>query len=174
MPFDPSNMQDLWAAFPTGSLDVPGTMTVTGVQVLKGRDQQSVWFWPEDARFGKPGTALFDEARSRLDLLPDLTDISTWLTALRVLADRTNIDPHRGVLWVPKGKEVFDRKRGSSGKAIAGWSLRTLTKQATFPIETTDEIVALMRALAMTNCACGKVFKSLCPMHGDSKHRPWR
>jgi len=174
MPFDSTAIQDLWNAFPTGHFDIPGTMTVTGVQVLKGRDGQAVWFWPEEARFGKPGTALFDEARGRLDLLPDLSDNATWFAVLRLLAERCNIDPRRGMMWVPKAKEVVDKKRWSTGKAIAGWSLRTLTKQATFPVELNDEVLALLQAVAMTNCACGRGPMRLCPLHGESKARPWR
>lgn len=174
MAFDPTMTPDLWAAFPRGYLDVPGTVTVGGHQVLRGRDGVPVWFWPQEVKFSRPGLDLFDDCKDKLVLLPDITDTATWAVAIRVLAERCHIDPQRGALWVPKGKEVIDRQRGSSGKAIAGWSLRTVTKQVLFPIAVSDEKVALLRALAMTNCACGRGPMMQCPIHGDSRHRPWR
>lgn len=167
---------DLWKAFPAGYLAEAGTLTVCGAQAFRGKDHSIVWYWPQDARFGKPGTDLFDEARQRLDLLPDLEDPSTWSAAVRLLASRCNLDYGRkGVLWVPKAKEVIDRKRWSSGKALVGWTLRTMSRQATFPIpDVNDELVALLRAIAMTNCACGRGLQRDCPQHGEIKARPWR
>jgi len=172
MPFDAS-IRDLCAAFPIGYLGIPGTMTVAGMQVLKDRQGQNIWFWPQEVKFGKPGTTLFEEAREKLELLPDLTDDSTWFAALRLLAERCRLNPRQGVRWGPKAKAVFDRKRGSSGKAIAGWSLRTWTTHATFPITLTEEVPALLRALTMTNCACGRGPLRQCPIHGEANFRPW-
>lgn len=176
MPVDPTIVADLWAAFPAGYLALPGTATVCGAQALRGKDHSVVWFWPEDAKFSKPGLTMFDEARAKLDLLPDLDDQSTWYAALHHLAERALLSPGtRGVIWVPKSAEVVDRKRWSSGKALVGWTARTLTRSATFMIPgVTDERVALLKAIAMTNCACGRGPRAECPQHGDAKARPWR
>ena len=168
-------MTDLWAAFPVGYLPVPGTTTVGGQQVLRGKDGDTLWYWPVDAKFSKPGHTFFDEERPKLELLPDLNDDSTWSAVLRMLADRVNINGSRGVMWAPKATEVKDRKRGSVSKAIAGWSLRTLTRQVVFPLpDLNDEVTALLRALKMTHCSCGRGLKRECAQHGESKHRPWR
>lgn len=175
MAVNPAHIPHLWAAFPVGYLAVPGTVTAEGRQVVRGKDNQCLWYWPVDAKFSKPGLAVFDDERPTGKLLPDLSDDSTWGAVLRLLAERCNIDGNRGVLWVPKTTTVVDRKRWSSGKAIAGWTLRTLTRHATFVLpDEKDEVVAVLKAVTMTNCACMRVLKRECPMHGEIKARPWR
>lgn len=166
---------NLWSAFPTGFLEVPGTSTIGRQQVLRGRDNQCLWFWPQELVFAKPGASLFDETRPTGVLLPDLSDDATWWAVLRLLAQRVGIPNTRGVSWVPKAGEVVDRKRGSVGKAVVGWTVRSLTRSATFPIpQVSDEEQALLVAVAMTNCACGRGVQRDCPQHGEIKARPWR
>ena len=146
-----------------------------GQQVLRGKDGLPIWYWPEEAKFSKPGLPLFDEERPKLILLPDLTDESTWYAALRLLADRCNVNGTKGLMWSPKATEVHDRKRGSVSKAVAGWTLRTLTRQVMFPLpDEKDEAMALLKAIKLTHCSCGRGSKRECPQHGESRHRPWR
>ena len=174
MHIDPKLLKDFWSAFPAGYFDVPGTVTVGGQQVLKGKNGQVLWYWPQDALFSRPGLTLFDDARPTATLLPDLEDDSTWAAVMRLLAQRTGLGT-RGTTWVPKTHEVRDRSRGSTSKAIAGWTLHSMTRQATFPLpDVKGEDVALLRAVAMTNCACGRGSQRDCPQHGDVKARPWR
>jgi hypothetical protein len=173
MNIDPLD-QKYWNAFPTGYLPIPGTTTVGGQQVLRGKEGQALWYWPKEAWFSQPGQDLFDEVRSTAVLFPDLTDDATWAAVLRLLAQRVGLGT-RGLAWVPKACEVRDRARSSFGKGIAGWTLHTMTRRAMFPIpDVKDETEALLRAIAMTNCECGKGSKRNCPLHGDSAARPWR
>ena len=168
-------MTDLWAAFPIGYFPTPGTSTVGGQQVVRGKDGAPLWYWPEDAKFSKPGLSFFDEERPKLWLLPDLTDDSTWVAVLRLLGTRTNIDGSRGIMWTPKATETRDRARMSVGKTLAGWTLRTVTRQVTFPLPgVKDEATALLKALKMTACACNKGLQRECPQHGETRYRPWK
>jgi hypothetical protein len=170
---DPQNLQALWSAFPIGYFPVPGTVTVGGQQVLRGRDQQPMWFDPQEVQFYRNGSQAFDHARNLLHLLPDLDDEMTYIAVLRHLAMRCGIDPSKGLAFVPKSAMVRNVKRNSVSKQIAGWTVRTLSQSATFPVTDTNERLALLECLRMSNCTCGQSYKSLCPQHGKPSDRPW-
>ena len=166
---------ELWAAFPTGYFPITGTTTVGGQQVLRGKDTQPLWYWPVDSSFSKPGHALFEGAKSTGILLPSLSDDATWSALLRYLAQRAGIRGVRGLTWFAKTGSVRDPKRNSIRKVVESWSLRTLTTGLSFPLpDVLEEDIALLKAIAMTNCACGRGLPRDCPMHGEAKARPWR
>ena len=167
--------QTLWDAFPVGYLPIVGTSTIGKQQVVRGKDGQCLWFWPTDIHFSKPGFEKFDDLRPKGWFLPDLTDDVTRTAITRVLAERVNMDATCGVLWFPKTTETVDHSRGSASKAILGWTIRSIARQAFFPMpDEKNGDTALLQAIAMTNCACGRGSKKNCPMHGENRARPWR
>lgn len=168
--------QLLRAAFPAGYLTTPGTRTMGGHQALRGATGATVWCWPHGGEILGPDDPRFDVARKEGLILPDLSDASTWGAVLRLLGGRVGLtDYQQGLLWVPKAGLVTDRARGSSGKVTAGWTVRTLTRSATFSLPgVIDPVEGLLRAVALTNCACSVGAKRACPTHGDAMSRPWR
>lgn len=170
-----TDLKELLAAFPIRYLPVSGTVTIGGQQVIKGKDDQCLWYWPQDAKFSKPGLTVFEEERQKMTLFPDMSDEATYAAVLRILANRVGMSAKSGVIWIPKTKEIQDKNRGSVSKVIAGWSLHTLTRQVLFPLpEVKDDAQALVQAITMSNCACGRGPIKDCPSHGESKARPWR
>ena len=171
---NPKLVQALWDAFPAGFIDVVGTTTLGGQWVVTGKNGLPLWWFPVGGTFHKPGMPEFDEARSKLSLLPDPENHVTRLLLRHMLAERAALDPTNGVLWTPKAKETVDRSRMATGKGFGGWSLRTLTRHVTFPMDERDGTIGLLKAIHMTNCACGRGPMRACPVHGDSTAKPWR
>lgn len=167
-------MQSLWDAFPTGYFPVRGTTTLGGQQVLQGKGTQILWYWPQEAQFSRQGNMLFDEARPAGVLLPDLEDEATRDAVRRFLAERVGLGA-QGTTWSPKTQDVRDPARGSTHKTIVGWTLHAMTRRATFAIpDVKDGATALLQAVKLTNCACGRGSPRDCPLHGDIKARPWK
>lgn len=136
-----------------------------------------VWYFPDapagTEKFARAPMPLFEDARSKGDLLPDTNHDLTRMALRNMLAERVGLDPSNGVFWMPKAKEVIDRSRGSTSKTIAGWTLRTMAQHRLFPVEETDNTMALLAAIKMTNCSCSRGQRT-CPLHGDNSAKIWR
>ena len=171
---NPLLIQALWDAFPAGYLDLIGTQTLGGQTVVLGKDGRPAWFFPVGGTLCRAGMMEFDAARPTMVLLPDPDVPVTRMLLRHMLAERAGLDPTNGILWVPKATETRDRASMATGKGFGGWSLRTLTRSLTFPMDERDGTIALVRAILMTNCACRQLTMRGCPMHGDSSAKPWR
>ena len=170
---NPSVIQALWEAFPKGYAEIPGIRTLGGYYVLRGKGGL-LWFQPVGGGIISVGSDTFDEVRDRLELLPDPMDPNTWTLLRHYLADRAGMDTTQGIGWFPKSKQAVDTKRASTGKVLAGWSLKSFSRNVTLPIDEKNGVIALLKAIQMTNCTCGVTGMRLCPLHGDSKAKPWR
>ena len=166
--------QALWDAFPMAYFATPGTRTRGGQTVVYDKGTHPAWYFPDEKALARSGMPLFDDARTKMSLMPDVTDHMTRLALRNLLADRTGLDCSNGVLWVPKAKEVQDRQRGTMSKAIAGWTLRNMAQSRMFTMTETDVTLALLQAIKMTNCACGRGNQRACPLHGDASAKVWR
>jgi hypothetical protein len=171
---DPELVRALWMAFPMQYFDRPGSGTIGGWSVIRGKGGISLWFTPDGGVLCRPGMPAFAEVASTMALLPDPFDSTTWLLLRNYLAERAGLDTSGGIGWTPKGREVIDRKRWSRGKELAGWTLRTVSSTRTIAVKETDPVYALLAAIQMTNCTCstpGSV--STCPLHGTARSSPW-
>lgn len=151
-------------AFPAGFFPEPGTVTVAGVQVIRGSNTLPTWLWADRDQTAKQGDPLFDQARKAGDLLPEMLHPGTRDAVRRLLIERVRFNSDTA-FWTPKTSR--------QGKNVEGWVLSTQTRRVVFPIEgETDWTQALLQAIVMTNCACGRGLRSQCPIHGTWK--PWR
>ena len=166
--------QVAWEAFPSGWFHEAGTLAVCGARLVRF-SRGAVWalppmngngarLVPADAASADPDVAVLVAS---LALLPDVTDPATAAMIRDMLCRRTGIDPSRGVTWAPR----------ANGKSHGGWTLATPTQSRVFSpaaVPDRDPDVALLRAVAATNCRCGAGARTACPMHGAKGAKPWR
>ena len=167
-------IQALWDAFPAGYFERVGTVTRGGYSVITGKHGLPAWFSPNGGVVTKPGLLDFDEARQKLDMLPDVADSTTLLCMRSYLAEQTGISPDNGVFWHPKAGSIHDKSRNVKKIIHAGWTVSTPKQSYTFPMEEKDSVLGLLKAIAMTNCACGRGPQRMCPRHGDPTSKPWK
>lgn len=168
-------LQALWDAFPQGYFERIGTVTQGGWSVVRGKYGTPNWFSPDGGIVTKPGASDFEEAKKLLALLPDVTDATTLLSLRSFLAERCGLDSSNGVHWTPKADKEWNKQRQAYSKVYGGWNLATVSRTICFPMQgENDPVLGLLKAIQMTNCACGRVLQKQCPQHGDLSAKPWR
>jgi len=137
-------VNDIWAAFPDKYAMLGGSRTIGGQYCLRSKVHGYVWAWPDEGVMSKVGQTKFEEAKNKLDLLPDPRDLGTRNAIRSLLAQRVDLDPSYGLVWGPKAKN----------KRIVGWALGGRSKQVFFPYPVdapSDPTLALVKTLALVN-----------------------
>lgn len=156
----PEILAALQEAFPGGYMRLDSTRTIGGYFCFHIPGTGFVWFLPKGNQFTKVGNRLFDEEKTKLTLLPDVTHYPTYMALLTFMAEKVNTPTEQGLRWYP----------ATRGKRLVGWCLQGRGSAKTFQgIEAKDAKLALLETLAMLRCRCAEKGRRNCPQHGTRK-----
>lgn len=165
-------IQAAWSAFPLGWFMCAGTKSRCGANLVS-LPSGLVWVLPPAVAEGTAclapaesyhGNVKVRELRDSFQMLPDIKDTATFLMLLDHVARRAGLGTDNGLHWTPRAK----------GKERIGWAISTPSRQRMIPsalVPSHIPEIALLQAIAATNCSCTKTGRAQCPEHGPSVWR---